>query len=193
MKRKKRSGVVGLLILMGCAVILAIGVSMIFQRFGENKGRQEAQLDNNIREADILYGRIHAMSPEENYPQTPEGVMRFFALTYQFMYGPLMPDIETLADVLTLQRLLYGDELLRLNNFEMQLIRMQSALKELSDRKVYNTGMVINSSEYTDESQCVIRCVQTLHNADDIVLDFYLERSPEDNLWRIHSWEAVDD
>ena len=172
------------------AIFISAGIYMIFSRQGEEQTRQEIQLETHMLNIDYLYERIIELHPGNRYPVSIEDVVFFYGLTYEFIYGPLVPDDGTLIEVLELQRLLYHDDLLRLNSLEIQFIGIREALGELYMQGVHCTGFYIGTP-VIDGNTATVRCVIHLANVSDMTKDIHLVLNPQNNRWQIVMWENV--
>ena len=130
---------------------------------------------------------------EENYPDTPEGVMQLFNDTFRILYGWDRNDVYTISRVLEIQRELYVQALQDLNPFPQQLSRLLFALDEQYNMGLEIIGIYQGAPVFNRFSpdRCVITVIRYANNGQSFHYDVHLFQHPESGRWEIGIWMEI--
>ncbi len=190
MKTKSSSKIIGVIIVI-LLVILIGGVTYLTYVMKADEARKLQNV--NVMLADDLYNEVTSQDLVQDYPESPEDVMRFYDKTIYLLYNNKITDDNLLKMVLSKQRGLYDNELLELNPFEEQFSKLLISIDELNRQKVSIKSISHVSYEYDEKNPevCMVNTVQYLQGEENLFIVFIL-RKDEDNKWRIVSRKSSD-
>jgi len=142
----------------------------------------------------ILYERVMELDAYVNFPRTPTEVMEMQADILMLLYGDFIVDETLFADVLRQQRLLFSDELLELNSFEMQHRNFMGYLDTLRDDEIRAISTDVLPMETGPlENFAVMRVTQSFSNLGTVYWIYHLERENSHSNWKINAWTTADE
>ena len=138
-----------------------------------------------------LLNEVLAIDLEEDYPQTPEEVMRLFGDTFRLLYGWDRNDRYTISRVLEVQRGLYAQAMLDLNPFTQQLATLLALLDVQYEMGLQIIGISIGSPvfhRFSPDDRCVVTMIKFANSGQSFQYSHQLFRHPESGRWQIGSW-----
>ncbi|MCL2852380.1 MAG: hypothetical protein FWE20_05000 [Defluviitaleaceae bacterium] len=191
-KKKKSSGALVLIILLVC---LAIGVTTVFiLAMPSQPNPADVIADHAAIDLYELLDEVLAVDLDEDYPQTPEEVMRLFSHTFRLIHGWDRNDQYVISRVLEVQRGLFAQALLDLNPFHQQLSLILIALDELYDRDLEIVGVYQGSPvfhRFSPNDRTSVTVILHVSNGQNFQYIYQLFREAESGRWQIGMWEEV--
>jgi len=142
-----------------------------------------------------LYDSVMNTDLLNDYPRTPQEVMRYKMDITRLIYSGMIID-ESLYPILVSQmRHLFGAELIMLNPFEEQLAVVTDAVNIFAAQGIFQTGWeqmepLFNAA---DPTVSYIRATQSFNTGETFFWMYHLERTIPGNQWRITRFERTDE
>jgi len=130
-----------------------------------------------------------------DYPRTPQEVMRYYLDISRLMYSGMIIDEGLYPKLVAQMRHLLGPELLSLNSFEDQLDALLSSVAIFEEQGIFQTGwdQLPPIFDSTDPTICHIRVTQSFNTGETFHLVFNFERVIPQNEWRIVNFYLTDE
>ena len=140
------------------------------------------------------YDRIMSMSPDINYPPSPEGVMDFFNETFYLIYSKSIIDDGTLFEVMERQRDVYSDEFRNSNPSNLQFEKLKSDLESLYDENNICLSVERKGTVYDNNSQgkCIVQTMIYYNTVGAIYMNYFLTQDDSGH-WRVDGWLETDE
>lgn len=201
-------------VLVAVLIIIGLGVLLYFY-IGRATQQTEAEKDynENVLTADMIlyyldedYGKL--VEKKTELQRSADQITRFNALITQIIYSRDLSE-QQIGDLVDLQRASYGEELLAINPYEIQLERLLEDLefyKEFGNDGLKVLGYELNGPEFEEIDGTEYAFVNVVYylslmnlvddgeNGDEgnLYLSFVLEEK-DDGLWYIKGWGPVDE
>jgi len=183
MAKPKTNSMVAVLVLVLFLALIAGALGYVYLQNRQNPPRFVAERQGI---GNTLYDRIMQFDAFENYPRTPEEVIDLFMDTVNMLHGDIILD-ETLYDeIISQQRILYGTDILMMNNHEEQREALLSNLEVLRESGARSIVLKQKPAVYERDvlDECSIRVVHTLSVIGDVEIEYILRRNNADQ-WKI--------
>ena len=174
---------------------LAIILAVVFIMAMRPSSSPEAVIADHAKiDLPELLKEVLAIDLDENYPETPEEVMRLFTHTFRILYGWDKSDVETISRVIEVQRGLYSQALADINSLSQQLSTLLTALDVQYERGLEIIGIYQSSPVFNRFSpdRCVVNIIKYANNNQSFHYNHHLFRHPESGRWQIGFWEEVE-
>lgn len=124
---------------------------------------------------------------EEEYPGTPKMIIEINNRIMQYQYSEKV-DENLIVETLKALRMLYSDELLKLNSYERQLENLKVELDRNQLKELYLTDSKINSIEFPAPDYALVEVIHHTTNENQ-VRQYTLVK--ESDLWKIYKWKDL--
>jgi len=190
--KKKKSKFTGALVLIIFLLCLGIGLSLVFIFATQPASRPDEVIAEFASiNLDNLLDELLELDLDENYPESPEDIIRLFNRTFWFLYNWDRDDIYTLSLVLDVQRGLYSQALLDLNPFTQQLANLVFSLEQLYDLNLELVGISQTPpvpDRFNPHDRLAISTVRYSSNGQNFRYDFHMFKHPQTQRWEIGLW-----
>ncbi len=182
-------------------VLLIITCVIIIGAFSWKMGRDNlyGDFENDKKSmAEVLYSDVLSVDLKEDYPKTPDEVMRFFGKCYKLIYGNMIRNDEILAEVVHVQRNVFSEELASTNTFEREFQEIKESISTLKDNRVYVIDFDTKPPVYDKEyNTCEIRTIISTNARDEsgssLKMYMLFNVVKDDNgFWRINSFRKTN-
>lgn len=201
-------------VLVAVLIIIGLGVLLYFYIGRTNQhNKAEKNYNENVLTVDMVLYYLDADFDKLAHKvvelqRSADQITRFNALITQILYARDLSEGQ-IRDLMDLQRMSYGEELLAKNPYEIQLERLLEDLelyKEFGNEGLKVLGYELNGPEFdtVDGNEyafvnvvyylSLMNLVKDGENGDEgnLYLSYVLEEN-EDGLWYIKGWGTVDE
>lgn len=187
---KKVSNTIGILIVF--LFVTIISGFFIFGILINDKSEDYFEKEDQANSQKI-YKSIMAVD-EDNYPKTPEEVVKLYTDGYKLIYGGKIKDMSILPYIIEKQRIFFSEQLLRDNPFEQQQINILESIDFLSENTMKIINITINPTIYDDKdkNKAYVRVLKEDNTFVPYYYVYYLEKGV-DKKWRITGWYNADE
>jgi len=150
--------------------------------------------ERTVKEEKITeFDKIVELSNEANYFSDPDQLMVMNNRIIAYLYGGNVKD-EEIEQLVTIQRTLLDNELLKINPLETQLIKIESKIAEYKEKELKVIKIKQRSAQYDEKNKNIakVQVIQYMNAGDDNYLQYYLRKQVDDT-WRILGWEVTDE
>nr|WP_317360142.1 DUF6715 family protein [uncultured Tyzzerella sp.] len=188
-KNNKGNNIIGILfiILISLIVLAFIGFSIL------KSGNTSGYFNKEDRvAAKAIYDKIISIS-EENYPQTPEDVVKVYTEGYKLLYGDKIKDLSIVPNIIEKQRLLFSEKLLDKNPLEEQINGVLASIQNLKNNKIKITSINVKPTTY-DQRDNTLAYVK-VDKKDSFFQTYYYiyHLKLEEGKWKITGWYNTDE
>ncbi len=170
-------------ILIGIAIVVVskTGNLETVTKFLGNTQVQATPKPDTLAEIDLV----------NSYPDNPLKVMGINNTIMLYIYSGGATD-EDIQRAITLQRMLFADELLAMNDQDSQLILTKNQLNDMEKRgsKLLEIGLKPPEFDDEDPDMCTVRISQYMAGNVQSDVDYTLVK--RDDKWRIFRWDQVN-
>ena len=134
---------------------------------------------------------VMAYDLDNNYPRTPEEVIRQYSEVYNVIYGNFILNPDLILDLVKQQRKFFAQSLLEANTLESQFEELLEALAVLSELNFYYIGRRQEDTIY-DPALPNFATVDVVHFSrlrENFRITYLLEIEQDTRRWRIRSWD----
>lgn len=144
--------------------------------------------------AEKLYKEVVERDLVNDYPKSPEEVMEYNISIIRLMYGDMIADESIYEEVISRQRMLFSEELIKNNPVETQTEVIKTAVATLKEQNIsaYNFTLLPTAFNPEDKTKCYIRVQQEMNNGQKFYWEYSLAKNPVSGNWQIVRWDLTD-
>jgi len=189
-KKKKSSPLFLLIVFLGCVAIAAATVVALALRPPDSN---EAIAEHGAINLYELLAQVRTINLDDNFPDTPEAVMRLYNNTFRLLYGWDRSDTYTISQILRFQRGLYSQALYDLNPFQQQLSNLLFARGVEYDMGIELVGLHQGPPVFNRFSpdRCTVYVIKFISNGQSFHYSYQLFQHPETGRWEIAMWDEL--
>ena len=153
-------------------------------RDGDFKGNR---IDANRKKFEM----VMSYDLENDYPRTPEDVIRQYSEVYNVIYGNFIQNEELILELVRQQRRFFATSLLEANSLEEQFIELMQSLFYLSEIDFYYIGHRQEEAQY-DQNLNSLVTIDVVHYSrirENFRISYLLELDPDTKRWKIKGWD----
>ena len=130
-----------------------------------------------------------------DYPRTPQEVMRYFLDISRLIYSGMIVNEDLYPALVAQMRNLLGPELLMLNSFEEQLATVMDSVAVFAELGIFQTGweQLPPLFDTADPTVAYIRATQSFNTGETFYWLYSFERVIPGNEWRIVRFDRTDE
>lgn len=136
------------------------------------------------------YPEIAQVDLDKNYPATALDLIEYNNKVIFAMYGGGIKDTE-IALAFARQRKLFASELIELNPFEDNLVKLTEDIVKNKSAQKYIVGFETGEATYdgVNDSICTVEVLQKTNTAVEYLVKYHL--ITENGKWKILAWEST--
>lgn len=186
---KKGNNTISILFII-LIIFIMIGFLGISMFKSEQTSKYFDKEDKSI--AQPIYDKIMSLT-EDEYPKTPEEVVKLYTDGYKLLYGEKIKDLSIVPNLLEKQRLLLSEQLIAQNGLEEQTTAVLNIIENLKQNKLKITNINIKDTSYINQNntKATVKVVNQDNLFQIYYYIYYLEI--EQNQWKITGWYNTDE
>ncbi len=192
MKEKNSTSPIKIVLIIACLILTIGGIAFAYfdiKLIGLMNENED--LPNNSN--DDLYLEVINADLSNNYPKTPEEVVKFYNDTFQLLYGNEITDEKMIKNIISQQRMLYTEDLKSINNLDEQFENFKSSKKTIDSKNIIITGTNQSEPTINKDGICEINVVRYTNQDENLYYKFYLSKNKDTGIWKIARWETTDE